>query len=173
MQIKQLRNRRMHLRFYALQDITYGHGSCDFDGHLKMRVMLFYERIKEGAINLPLDPLITRYKMESRIEKCCLLFKRPDRILQALKDLQELGLYAEKLQPMLMPTCYTQSPLRLIFDLDHVFLLDYIISYGRVIHISGFHSDYLNEIELLGNSEFHRLKISKMGIKFMHIEEAS
>lgn len=161
------------LKFYMLQDFEYGRGSGDFSQHLKARVILFNRALKELKVDLPMDFLISLKKMNRRIERCCLLFKTSDRTLQALYDLAYLGQYIRKVSPVLLPLQdFTRGLLNLGFDLDHVFLVDYQLKAGRIVEISGFHSDYLGEISEVGNSDFNRLKINKIGVRLKGIEEA-
>ena len=160
-------------RFYALDNAEYGRGALtNFGKQLKIRIFLFQRMLDQLRIGIPIDDLVTSKTMSDRIERCCLLFKNPERIVQALHDLRDLGGYLKKKEPVLIPLKdFTYSVVNLNFDLDHVFLVDYVVKFGRVIDISGFHSDYLDEVKTLGNSEFNRLTIKKMGPPFMRIEE--
>ncbi len=170
---QRLKAKNSMLRFYTLQDVEYGRGSSNFGQVLQVRVMLFHKVLNEMRVELPIDSMISKRKMNRRVERCCLLFKSSERILQALHDLRKLGEYIQMIRPVLMPLDgYTQDVLKLGFDLDHVFLVDYVLKAGKVVDISGFHSDYLREIEILGNREFNRLKVDKIGIGLMDIEEA-
>ncbi len=143
---QRLKAKNSMLRFYTLQDVEYGRGSSNFGQVLQVRVMLFHKVLNEMRVELPIDSMISKRKMNRRVERCCLLFKSSERILQALHDLRKLGEYIQMIRPVLMPLDgYTQDVLKLGFDLDHVFLVDYVLKAGKVVDISGFHSDYLRE----------------------------
>lgn len=144
--------------------------------YLQNLVSTFQQALCTKGSCLPVDLLISRKKMRKRIERCCLCFELPERIVKALRDLKDLGEWVECALPTLPRIAgLTQKSLRLKFDVDHLFLLDYTLRDGCVVELSGLHVDFEGEIEQLAQCQPRRIKVhnhveDKYGVRKVRYE---
>lgn len=123
----------------------------------------FKRALIADALVIPLDSAISSDKMAHRIEASSLLFKHPTRILRALHDLKDLNEYIQAAKPVLWaPGEFVVNSYPIAFDLDHVFLINYRKKKNTIQSISGFHADFMGEIESLGRENRHRLTIRRI-----------
>lgn len=123
---------------------------------LKQYVNEFTHYAIKHKLALPVDLLISREKMARRIEACCFAYKNPINIVNFLTDVRDASQIFKKANLFLpaLPGC-TDKALKLIWDVDHIFLPDLKIfkKTGDLASLKGLHLDFGGQIKALGKIE--------------------